>query len=367
MKPQDNLIDLLEEAVAGKSLGRRADVLKRVTDLFLVGSGQYSEAQAELFDEVMTRLIDGVEVAARAQFGKRLAGAADAPSNVVRLLAFDPAIEVAGPILIRSERLGEEDLVKNAQTMSQDHLLAISKRRELRERLTDVLVTRGNREVLVSTATNAGSRFSSLGITTLVDKANLDEKLALSLWSRPDIPRQQMVRLFRQASEGLRLQLEAANPRQLNSIRTAISAASERVQEIARTESAEFRRESFKLTELHASGGLDENVLAQLVSQRSFDGIAMALSLMCNLPVGVLEHALAQGRCEQILLLAKALELSWETTLALIRFQAAGDPLSPAEVDRCFTSYCRMQTKTAQTALQFYRMRKSAGQNSAHR
>ncbi len=39
MNLQDNLVDQLENAVSGKSIAKRADVLKRVTDLFLSGSG----------------------------------------------------------------------------------------------------------------------------------------------------------------------------------------------------------------------------------------------------------------------------------------------------------------------------------------
>lgn len=362
MNQQVSLIDQLEEAVAGKSVARRADVLKRVTDLFFNGPGKYSEAQIDLFDDVMTKLVATVEVAARAQFGARLAAASEAPANVIRLLAFDPAIEVAGEILSRSQCLSDEDLIENAQTMGQEHLLAISKRRELKEGLTDVLISRGDREVLVSTASNAGGRLSSFGLTALVDKANLDEKLTLSLWSRPDVPRQDMIRLFRQASEGLRLQLEAANPREVQSIRVAISAASERVQAIARTGSVDFQQTQAALADLHAQGKLDEPALVQLLERHNFDGIALALALMCNLPVGLVERALAQGRYEQILLLGKAIGLSWETTLILLRFQANGQVVSQAEMDQYFATFSRMQMKTAQTALQFYRLRESAGQ-----
>jgi len=358
--PQENLIDQLEDAVSGKNIGWRADMLKRVTDLFLLGSGKYTEPQIELFDEVMSKLLDTVEAASRVEFGNRVADAPDAPISAVRLLAFDEAIEVAAPVLSRSERLSEEDLIKTAETMSQEHLLAISKRRELKEGLTDILVTRGNREVLVSTATNQGSRFSQLGIDTLVEKAGSDEKLALSVWTRQDIPRQQMVRLFRQASDGLRRQLEAAHPRHADSIRATVSAAAEQMQAIARAGSAQFQAASATLAELHANGQLDETVLQQLIEDNNFDGIAAALSLLCDLPIGPVERALAQGHYEQILLFAKAVEFSWNTTLDLIRFQASGKVLSQAETDQYFASYSRMQVRTAKAALQFYRLRASA-------
>lgn len=353
----NSLIDQLEDAVSGKNVGRRADMLKRVADLFFSGSGKYSGAQTELFDDVMTKLIATVEVAARAQFAGRMAEAPHAPANVVRLLAFDPAVEIAGPILAHSDRLSEQDLIANAQSMSQGHLLAISKRRELKEGLTDILVARGDREVLVSTATNTGSKFSVPGLTKLVDKANTDEVLTLSLWGRSDIPRQQMVVLFRQASEGLRLQLEAANPRQVQDIRSAILAASDRVQAIARSESPDSQRAYAELPKLHKSGSLNEQVLVRLIEQQNFDGVALGLSLLCELPVSLAERTLAQGRHEQILLLAKALEFSWKTALGLIQFQAAGGVIAQATLDEYFASYSRMQVKTARMALQFYRLR----------
>lgn len=360
MNSQNNLIDQLEDAVSGKSLAQRAAMLRRVADLFLLGSGKFAEAQIELFDEVMERLLDGVEVSVRAEFGIRLADAADAPRHVLHKLAFDNAIQVAGPILARSEGLSEEALIQNAQTMSQEHLLAISKRRELREGVTDVLVSRGDREVLISTASNSGSQFSRFGFSTLVDKSSSDERLALSIWSRPDIPRQELVRLFRQASEGLRLQLEAARPAQMDAIRTAVSTALEKMQTMARWSSEDFQSAERELSQLHAEGQLTENVLASYLSQANFGKITLALSLMLKLPIRVVELTMAQERFEQIILFAKALELSWETTLALMKFQARGHGISQAEMDQYFASFARMQVKTAKTALQFYRLRESS-------
>src|SRR5450631_2225849 len=133
MDLQINLIDQLEGILSSKDLSRRAEILRRVTDLFVLGSGRFSEDQVELFDTVMGKLLENIERAARAQFGSRLAILSDAPPNVIRELAFDDAIEVAGPVLLHSERLDEKALLENAQTKSQEHLLAISGRKTLAE------------------------------------------------------------------------------------------------------------------------------------------------------------------------------------------------------------------------------------------
>src|SRR4030081_2708201 len=95
---------------------------------------------------------------------------------------------------------------------SQGHLLAVSRHKTPAEPVTDVLVERGNREVAVSTAGNMGARFSDFGYSTLVQRARSDGGLALSVWSRPEIPRQHLLALFAQVSESVRAKLEAADP-----------------------------------------------------------------------------------------------------------------------------------------------------------
>ena len=96
---QQNLIDDLESVIADKNIGDRAMILRRVTDLFVVASGKLSDDQVSLFDEVMGRLLQEIETSARAAFGHVLATVPNAPPKVIRMLALDDAIDVAGPIL----------------------------------------------------------------------------------------------------------------------------------------------------------------------------------------------------------------------------------------------------------------------------
>jgi uncharacterized protein (DUF2336 family) len=166
-----NLIDQLEGVLASKDVSRRAEILRRVTDLFVVGSGKFSEDQVELFNDVMGELLENVERAARAQFGSRLAKLSDAPPKTIRDLAFDDAIEVAGPILQHSERLDDHALIEIAKAKGQGHLLAISGRKVLVEAVTDIMVERGDQAVVSSTARNGGAQFSDFGVSTLVEKA----------------------------------------------------------------------------------------------------------------------------------------------------------------------------------------------------
>jgi uncharacterized protein (DUF2336 family) len=354
------IIDQLEEALGSKDLARRAEVLRRVTDLFVLKSGSFSEDQIELFDTVMGKLLENIESAARAQFGSRIARLPDAPRRVIRLLAQDDVIAVAGPVLTHSERLDTETLVETATTQSQDHLLAISGREILVEEVTDVLVDRGNRAVVAATAQNAGAKFSEFGVSTLVRKAHDDGDLALCVWSRPDIPRQNLVKLFVDASEVVKNQLVEADPRRAELIKSMVAQATDDIQTKARAGSSEFTRSLEMVRELNAAGRLNEAQLLAFAEEGSFDKVVVALSLMCDLPIGVVERAFVQNQTEQIVVLARALNISWATTMKLLLLHAGVNGSSQQQMDVTFANFFRLQQATAQTALKFYRMREKA-------
>jgi uncharacterized protein (DUF2336 family) len=361
-----NLIEQLEGALSSKDLSRRADMLRQVTDLFIQGSGFFTGEQVTLFGNVMGMLVENIEVSARAAFGSRLAQISDAPRNMIRALAFDDAIEVAAPVLVHSEQLDDDALLESARTKSQGHLLAIAGRKVLTEPVTDVLIDRGSPLVVTNTAANSGARFSNSGFSTLVSKAENDGDLALCVWLRPDIPRHDLIRLFAQASEAVKGKLEAADPRRAGLIRNAVAAASDEIQTRARLGSDEHAQAQSYVRSLHASGQLDEARLHDFVSEGSFDRTTVALSLMCDLPIGVTERALVQGQSEQLIVVAKAIDLSWQTTRAVLVFQAGRAGVAQERLDEFFTSYSRLQSKTAQTALKFYRLRERANASSGH-
>ena len=139
---------------------KRVEALQRITALFLDGASHYSDEHVDLFDDVFGLLIEEIETKARAELSNRLAPVSNAPVKVLRTLANDDDIAVAGPVLKLAPRLAEADLVDLAKTKSQAHLQAISARRALGEAVTDVLVRRGDREVARSVADNRGARIS---------------------------------------------------------------------------------------------------------------------------------------------------------------------------------------------------------------
>jgi uncharacterized protein (DUF2336 family) len=362
--PQEDLIDQLEQAFAHSDMRQRAETLRRVTDLFVFNAGRFSDEQIDLFDEVMGRLVEEIEVSARAVFGRRLSELAQAPPRVMRSLALDDAIEVAGPVLRDSDSLEEATLVESARTKSQQHLMAISRRKALSEPVTDVLVSRGNRVVAASTIGNAGARFSDFGFSTLVERAQDDGDLALAVWVRPEIPRQHLLTLFAEASEAVRRNLETADRAKGGLLQEVIAQATSRLQTGLREVSTIYSAARERVVALHRNGTLDQAQLAAFAGAGRFDEATIALSLMADLPIGMIERAIANQRTEQILVLAKAIGLGWDTTKAVLLLQAGAKGSSEPELDQCCETFARLRQDTAQKAIRFYRLRERAAKTN---
>jgi uncharacterized protein (DUF2336 family) len=365
MNVRQTLIEELEAAIANSDVRQRADVLRRVTDLFAAGSSGYSKEQVALFDDVMCRLVDEVESSARATFGKRLAAMEKAPPNLVRTLALDDSIDVAGPILAGCEAIDEASLIESAKTKGQDHLLAISQRRSLDETVTDVLVDRGDRQVAISTVVNPGARFSEFGYSTLIKRSENDGDLALRLWSRRDIPRQHLLRLFAESSEAVRRKIQTADRRNADLVRDLIAEAASQLQARSRDDSPVYKAARDRVETLQRSGQLDEAHLFAFAQSEKFDETALALSRMCDLPIGVIERAMVNDGTEQIIVLAKAVGLSWQTTKAILAVRPGGSGTLAHHFEQILSNFNKLKPETAGKAIQFYRMRERASHTAS--
>lgn len=357
MSARRSVLEELEEALSTHAIAYRAETLRRITDLFLGAAADYDEREVGLFDDVMVRLVGEIESSVRAVLARKLATVPNAPRTLMRKLAGDEAIEVAGPVLTQSPRLDDATLVATATTASQGHLLAISQRSAISAAVTDVLVERGDREVALATVENAGAVFSTEGHRLLVERSKTDDALALGVWTRDDIPRHRLLELFTVATEKVRRSLEAADGQTTRMVRDMLSEVSAGFQSHIRTRSRDFSDAQRTVAAVHRAGRLDEHKVREYAATASFDETVVALALLAELPVGACERAMVQPRPELVILLARAIGFSWNTTRTVLRLRGA---LTTGAHDDCLAAFSKLKPETARKALQFLRLRERA-------
>jgi uncharacterized protein (DUF2336 family) len=355
MNAQSGLITELEEVLANGSAEKRTKTLLRVADLFVFGSSHFSGDHVAVFDEVLSRLVSDVEQSARAMLASRLAAIPNAPPIAMRKLASDDAIEVAGPVLTHSDALDNTTLIKSANAKGQEHLLAISRRKFLAETVTDVLIERGNRDVALSAAQNAGAKFSEIGFIRLVKRSENDDELAQSVGARPEIPRHHFLKLLSTASKSVRLALENAHPQYAGEIKDIVAEVATAIQEKAAATSRDYAAVLRHVESIRQARRLGEGDVEMFARTGKFEEMAAALAILANLSIEAVERAIVQDRADSTLILAKAIGLSWPTTKAVLRLRAGRRGLSPQALEQHMADFSCLKRETAQRALEFQR------------
>src|SRR5580700_6018737 len=293
-----SLIPDLEDVIRHGTRAKRVDALQRITALFLDGAKGYSDAHVDLFDDVFGLLIEEIETKARAELSRHLAPVGNAPVKVLRTLANDDDIAVAGPVLKYAPRLAETDLVGVAKTKSQAHLQAISARPALGEAVTGVLVRRGDREVARCVADNRGARISQDSFVSLVRRAEDDGILAEKVGLRPDIPEPMFRELLIKATAVVR-----------NRLLVAATASGK----------AEIHR-----------------VLAKVSKEVG------ARATLAKVPVNVVDRLLGGAGPDPVLILCRAIGLNWPTVKAIILLRPDAKSASNQGLESAFANYERL-------------------------
>jgi len=351
------LIDELNDAVLNGSDQRRVEVLQRVTDLYAFGAESYSGEQIILFDDVFNSLVASIEVSAKMTLAKRLANIPNAPPQISRTLASDDAIDVAGPMLEHSEVVDSATLVEQARTKSQEHLLAISRRKSLDAAVTDVLVERGDKPVMLSMAGNPGATFSEFGFTTLVKRSHGDDELSTCVGLRRDIPRHHLLRLLVRASHEVRVRLDAAQLMMPSAIQSAVAAAAGVIQAETGVKSRNYVTACGQIAALQAAGHLDEAEVESFAKMGKFEETTAALAALGDMPIEMVERAMVQERPETMLIIAKAIGMAWPTVKQILRLRAGERGIGSHEFEQCLGTFTRLKPTTAQRVVDFQRKR----------
>lgn len=344
------LLKDLGDIVKHSSQDQRAEMLKRLTVFFADGAPNFTDEHLALFDEIFNRLITEIEIKARLELSARLARIGNAPRQTVRRLAHDDEIAVAAPVLQHSQQLEEPDLLDLAKSKGQQHLLAISGRCRLAEALTDVLVRRGDREVVRRVAGNFGAKLSRSGFLALIRKAEKDGILAEKVGQRSDIPEPMLRELFLQATVVVQRRLYATAPPQvrdkisrvLADISNEFNAANNTMAHPA--ENATFRKQT----------QLDGTALGRLASEGRYEEVVAALSVLCKIPTVTMNRVLANKRADPAIVLCKALGFGWVTARAITLLLTEGRGTSAQTLESKYRNFEKLSESGAQDVLRLW-------------
>lgn len=351
-QPLSELLADLEAAISQNDPLRHVRSLKGITSLFVTSADSLAESHIDVYDAVMKRLLSVVETDTRASVARVLASIPNAPRQSINMLARDH-ISVAAPVLAESPRLSERDLVDIASQAGQQHLLAIAGRKQLTPVVTDVLVVRGDRAVLRSTARNPGASFSDDGFGTLVQRSERDPMLQQIVGLRADLPAHHFKLLIEKAAKDVKaLLLYRVGRENIGALDKLVHAAAVTLDEETLSQRRDYTAAVDAIARVAECGKLNEATIASLARSGKFEEVVCALSGITKLPIDAVETALCADKNGGLILMVRAMNFTWATVRLILRLRPQGAP-ARGDMEDLLREFQDMTPATAKRALRF--------------
>jgi hypothetical protein len=105
-------------------------------------------------------------------------------------------------------------------------------------------------------------------------------------------------------------------------------------------------------------GNLNEKSISEYARSHKIDEVTIGLSLLTALPPDVIDRAMFDRNREMFLIMAKALDFSWDTMMSLLFLGAKGHRMTAGELRELSSAYDDLNAETSRSVLEFYQSRK---------
>ena len=339
--------------------------MREITDVFLEDPQSYSERENWYFGDILSKVAYDLEVEMRHELATRLSDESAAPPELIGRLARDE-IEVARPVIEQSPVLSQDDLVEIAQEKSQDHMLAITKRSDIGERVSTVLVDRGNDKVVKGLVENTTAVISEGSLQIVANKAESSDELKASLMKRPDLPYELMRGMVAQLSVDIRDKVlsessEEDRERLESAIGEVTAAQQQKVEQRKHQESAP----EALVNDLVAKNQLTPHKLITFAQEQRIPEFVCALGKLANIDLEMAEKVTMDRSGEGLALTCRAGGLPGNLFAEMMIALGPLMQKSEQDVDQLVQTYEKLAVPTAQRILRFWRVRKSVSTESA--
>ncbi|MFC6196519.1 DUF2336 domain-containing protein [Ponticaulis profundi] len=352
----------LKDLATETSSEKRRELLRSVTDMFLGDPCDRSETECMLFDDVISAVVKDMESAVRAELSDKLADTGAPITNTLKRFAMDDDIEVARPILERSKALTEDDLVEVIANKTQEHMLAVTRRETVSERVSGAIVDRGTDAVVASLLENSGAIIDRESMEKVTDRAVKSATIQKSFVNRDEVPLDLLNELVTVVQKDLRSEIlkrfENVSEQELE----AALAKSRRVvkQSFGKT-SRERKAAVEEVNRMEQRGPLKLEYLLKYLQENSPHAFAEVLSRMSGIGHENAMKIYRDRDVDSLAMTMKAMDAPlplFATTAAYI----AGVSDAVSQVKRYAGIYKDVPADAARRALRFWKVRANASE-----
>jgi uncharacterized protein (DUF2336 family) len=331
----------------------REDIYLAVASLYRSQGELLSDRERTLMREILQRLTHDVEMAVRIALAERLADDPLAPLDLILLLV-DDRIEVARPIILRSRKLSDRELLEFIAEADIARQTVCAERPQIGERVTAVLAESDAESVLIALVRNVTARIAPSTFEMLVEKSRHLAAMQEPLVKRDDLPSTLAGRMCNWISDALKLHLAESGKIRPEAAAAAVGAASLAVQFEPASGGDDGAANARKLVDkLSNAGQLRAGFLLRVLQQGQFDLFDIAFAKLLELPVADFRRMFYLGGPRPVALACRAVGIDksvFATVFNLSRSaQRTPPPLTPderADVEHAFSGFTKQEART---------------------
>ena len=322
------------------SSGSRTNLYLAITNLFETQRGDLGDNERELMREIMRSIVQQVEMPVRLALAERLADQAEAPHDLILLLAND-RIEVARLVIERSGVLTEDDLLAIIQRTTIAHEKAVAGRPGVTEAVSAALAESVCPQVLEVLIKNMAAKISHATLRTLVDRAKEAPALQEPLVTRPGVPGDIAVRLYSAVSDTLKSFIVQHYDIEQSVLDEAMAQAAQDALNAPDSPSSAARL----IDKLHAAGQLKPSFLLKSLGQGQAEIFDLGFAKLLGIEAPQARYILYKKGAISLALACRAVGIDksifttlFNQTRAVIAQPMLLSPHEKAESDRVFFS-----------------------------
>jgi len=350
-----DIVELLSLAKS-RSEASRSQLVENITDLFLSDEGRLSEHERALMSEILSKLITQVEADVRKELADVLLRSGVDVPDVAKLLANDN-IEIARPLLEKSDLLKDPDLIEIIRMRTDEHRMAITMRADLSEQVNDALVEYGSEDVLESLLNNHDSNISKRAMEYMVTESRRVDRFQEPLLMRSDLPSDLAYKMYWWVSAALRKKIITDFDIDPVSVEVAVKRAASSVIVEQESEDGAYVRAQKLMRRMHENDELTMQFLINSLRQQRIAIFVAGLAELAHIDFKTTWRIFNDAGGQSFAILAKAIDVDRNqfTSVFLLMSQSRGSQTqSPGVLKEILVLFDSVSEENARGALQIW-------------
>ena len=351
------LLDLAKE----NSSDKRRELLRQITNNLLSDSNAQTSENCAAFDAIASTVMSDLTAEVRMELARNVATSPLPLTGTARCLAMDD-IAIARPVIEQSKALSQDDLLEVARNKSQDHLLAITKRDDIGETVSSVVVERGEDLIVASLLSNKSAKIDRTTYEIIGERSQTSAILQAPFVRRKGVPLDLLNDVYTSVSAELRREIlkqnENVSPEVLDA---ALARSQNRLAKAYGALPEDFETAQRNLRKLERAGELKPAVLARLMREgpNSKTLFLLTLGKLTDVDFAVASRVIEARDVDALALLCRVAGFD-RALFVTLSLSAVGEEGAMSKLDDFARLYEQVPAETAQRAVRFWKVRAKA-------